>query len=109
MCPSDECGSWLRCSVLLRKSSPRAAKKFLSSATFFFLFQPIEDYLSNNFHSATMAPTQDPKLNALVYKYLSSQEFTEAAKALKKKIGSVSLPTKVAMTSTYLKSVLTVK
>jgi hypothetical protein len=85
------------------KAVNKRCEKVPELSHFFFFFELAkENYLSNNFHSATMAPTQDPKLNALVYKYLSSQEFTEAAKALKKKIGSVSLPTKVAITSAYL-------
>jgi hypothetical protein len=40
-----------------------------------------------------MAPNQDSQLVALVYQYLISQEYKDAAKALKKKLGSVCIPT----------------
>jgi hypothetical protein len=39
-----------------------------------------------------MAPNQDSQLVALVYQYLISQEYKDAAKALKKKLGSVCIP-----------------
>jgi hypothetical protein len=78
------------------KAVLNSVRKVPELSHFFFFNRAIENCLLNYFHSATMAPIQDSKLNALVYQYLSSQEFTEAAKALKKKIGSVSLPTRLS-------------